>query len=57
MIEINNGLRIGLNCLRTNNESFLCLGTNKTLSLGEFDEGETHLILSPFLGIFEIFNV
>ena len=29
---------IRLNCLRTNIISFLCLGTNKTLSLGEFDE-------------------
>ena len=41
-------LKINLNCLRTNNESFLCLGTSKTLSLGEFDECETHLILSQF---------
>ena len=31
-------LKIKLNCLRTNKSSFLCLGTSKTLSLGEFDE-------------------
>ena len=31
-------LRIKLNYLRTNKSSFLCLGTRKTLSLGEFDE-------------------
>ena len=48
MIEINNGLKINYNCLRINNKSFLCLGTSKTLSLGEFDECETHLILNPF---------
>ena len=48
MIEKKNGLKISLNCLRTNNESFLCLGTSKTLCLGEFDECETHLVLSPF---------
>ena len=38
-------LKLFLNCLRTNNYSFLCLGTSKTLSLGEFDESKTHLIL------------
>ena len=31
-------LKIKLNCLRTDKSSFLCLGTSKTLSLGEFDE-------------------
>ena len=41
-------LKLFLNCLRTNNYSFLCLGTSKNLSLGEFDESKTHLILSPF---------
>ena len=48
MIEMNNFLKVNLICLRTNNESFLCLGTSKTLSLGEFDECETHLILILF---------
>ena len=28
--------------------SSLCLGTSKTLSLGEFDESKSHIILSPF---------
>ena len=27
-----------VDCLRTNKFSFLCLGTSKTLSFGEFDE-------------------
>ena len=31
-------LKIKLNYLRTNKSSFLCLGTSKTLSLGEFDD-------------------
>ena len=35
-------------CLRIIKNSFLCLGTSKTLSLGEFDEYETHIVLSPF---------
>ena len=48
MIENKNDLKVSLNFLRTNNESFLCLGTSKTLSLGDFDECETHLVLSPF---------
>ena len=48
IIEKKNVFKISLNCLRTNNESFLCLGTSKTLSLGDFDEYETHIILSPF---------
>ena len=48
VIEKKNGLKISLNCLRRNNESFLCLVKSKTLSLGEFDECETHLVLSPF---------
>ena len=42
-------LKINFDCLRTNNESFLCLRTSNTLSLGELDEYETHLFLSPFL--------
>ena len=46
--EKKKGLKVSVNCLRTNNESFLCLGTSKTLSLGEFDECETHLVLIPF---------
>ena len=41
-------LKINFDCLRTNNEHFLCLRTSKTLSLGEFDEYETHLFLSLF---------
>ena len=41
-----------LNCLRTNKNSFLCLGTSKTLSLGEFDECKTHLFLIHFSGMF-----
>ena len=48
MIENKNGLKVSLNCLRENNETFLCLGTSKTLNLGEFDECETRLVLSPF---------
>ena len=31
---------------------FPCLGTRKNLSLGEFDEPETHLFLVQFYGIF-----
>ena len=42
-------LKLFLNCLRINNDPFLCLRTRKTLSLGEFDESKTHLVLSPFL--------
>ena len=49
MIEKKNGLKVSLNCLRTNNESFIYLGTSKTLSLGEFDEYEVHLVLSPYI--------
>ena len=41
-------LKLFLNCLRTKNYYFLSLGTDKTLSLGEFDKSKTHLILSPF---------
>ena len=41
-----------LNCLRTNKISFLCLGTSKILSFGEFDESKTHLFLIHFFGIF-----
>ena len=32
--------------------SFLCFRTSKTLSLGEFDESETHLFLVQFSSIF-----
>ena len=32
--------------------SFLCLGTSKTLSFGEFDESLTHLFLVHFSSIF-----
>ena len=42
-------LKIKFDCLRKNNEPFLCLRTSNTLSLEEFDEYETHLFLSPFL--------
>ena len=54
-----NGLQISLNFLRTNNESFLCMGTSKTLSLREFDECDIHIILIPFLCIFHtlMFNL
>ena len=49
----------GLNCLRTNKVSSLCLKTSKTLSLGEFDESKTHLFLihfsSMFLTILDLF--
>ena len=48
MFEKKNDIKINLNCLRTNNEFFLCLGTNKALSLREFDECETHLVLILF---------
>ena len=34
--------------------SFLCLGTSKTLSLGEFDESKTHIFLIHFSGLFLI---
>ena len=40
-------LKINFDCLRTNNEPFLCLRTSKTLSLGEFDESKNYLILKP----------
>ena len=46
--EQKNGLKVNLTCLRTSNQSFLYLGTSKTLSLGEFDESNNHLFLSPF---------
>ena len=42
-------LKINFDCLRTNNEPFLCLRTSNTLSLREFDKYETHIFLSPFL--------
>ena len=49
-----------LNCLRINKISSLCLGTSKTLSLGEFDESKTHLFLihfsSMFLTILDLFS-
>ena len=35
-------------CLRTTNLSFLCLGTSKILSLGEFDELKSHLFSVHF---------
>ena len=41
-----------LNCLWTNKISSLCLGTSKTLSLGEFDESKTHLFLIHFFAMF-----
>ena len=44
-------LKLFLTCLRTNNYSFLCLRTSKTLSLEEFDESKSHLILSQFFMI------
>ena len=50
-------LKLFMNCLRTNNDSFLCLVTSKTLSLGVFDESKTHLILSPFFMNFLRHNV
>ena len=48
-----------LNCLRANKIYFFCLGTSKTLSLGEFDGSYTHLFLihfsSMFLKILDLF--
>ena len=44
-----NVLKNKVKCLRTNKIYFLCSGTSKTLSLGEFDESKTHIFLSPFL--------
>ena len=38
-----NVLKNKFNYLRTNKISFLCLGTSKTLSLGEFYESKTHI--------------
>ena len=40
-----------LNCLKTNKIYSLCLGTNKILSLGEFDESKTQLFLIHFSGM------
>ena len=48
MMNRKNGLKVNLTCLRTTNESFLSLETSKTLSLEEFDECETNLVLSQF---------
>ena len=44
-MKIKMSLKIKFDYLRTNNEPFLCLRTNNTLSLGDFDEYETHLFL------------
>ena len=41
-------LKINFDCLRTKNESFLCLTTRKTLSLGDFDEFKPHIFLRSF---------
>ena len=49
-------LKIKLNCLRTNKSSLLYLGTSKTLSLGEFDESQTHIILIYFSGLFLVLS-
>ena len=48
-----------LNCLRKNKISSLCLETSKILSLREYDEPKTHLLIihfsSMFLTILDLF--
>ena len=40
-----------LNSLRTSNQSFLCLETSQTLSLGEFDKSKTYIFFKPIFHV------